>query len=251
MAQPSESRHASRGAAVATAPRSERVRRAGLALALFVAPWGFVAANAVYAWMTLHGGNDLTSRNALALAATHPLAYRLAGLAAMVGSLLMVPAVLGAMKLVRVRAAWLGLIGGVLMIGAYISYFAMVSQSFTTTAMAQRGGPLADYVAVLDATAHDPLTVWVIPLFILGNLVGTFLLGLALLRAHAVPAWAAYGVMAWSVLHVAGLVVGSELIEVTGAVLQGIGLAAVGITLLRQPLPEDAAHEAPSDLMRS
>ena len=98
--------------------RTARVRRDGMAVALFVAPWGFVAANAVYAWMTLHGGDDLTSRHALALAGAHPLAYRLGGLAAMVGSLLMVPAVLGAMRLVRVRAAWLGLIGGVLMIGA-------------------------------------------------------------------------------------------------------------------------------------
>jgi len=250
VAQPSENQDAGRGVAVATAPRSERARRTGLALALFVAPWGFVVANAVYAWMTLHGGDDLTSRHALALAGTHPFAYRLGGLAAMVGSLLMVPAVLGAMRLVRVRAAWLGLIGGVLTIGAYISYFAMVLQSFTTTAMAQRGGPLTDYVAVLDATAHDPLAVWVIPLFILGNIVGTFLLGLALLRARAVPAWAAYGVMAWSVLHVAGLVVGSEIVEVTGAVLQGIGLAVVGLTLLHQSLPDSAATEAPRESLR-
>jgi len=168
----------------------------------------------------------------------------------MVGSLLMVPAVLGAMRLVRVRAAWLGLIGGVLMIGGYICYFAMVFQSFTTTAMALRGGPLADYVAVLDATAHYPLTVWVIPLFILGNIVGTFLLGLALLRARAVPAWAAYGVMAWSVLDVAGLVVGNEIVEVTRAVLQGIGLAAVGIRLLHQPLPGNAANQMPHELSR-
>ena len=50
--------------------------------------------------------------------------------------------------------------------------------------MAQSGGPLTDHVAVLDATAHDPLSVWVISLFILGNLAGTFLLGVALLRAR-------------------------------------------------------------------
>ena len=230
--------------------RTARVRRDGLALALFVAPWGIVVANALYVWMTRHGGNDLTSSNALALAAAHPLAYRLGGLAAMIGSLFFVPAVLGAMRLVRVRAAWLGLIGGVLMIGAYICYFAMVFQSFTTTAMALSGGPLIDHVAVLDAIAHDPFTLWVIPLFILGNIVGTFLLGLALLRARAVPAWAAYAVMAWSALHVAGIVAGTEWFEVTGAVLQGIGLAVVGITLLHQPLPEEVANQLPDEPSR-
>jgi putative effector of murein hydrolase LrgA (UPF0299 family) len=229
--------------------RTARIRRDGLALALFIAPWGFVVANALYTWTTLHGGNDLTSRNALALAAAHPLADRLGILAAMLGSLLFVPAVLGAMRLVRVRAAWLGLIGGVLMIAAYICYFALVFQSLTTNAMAQRGGPLADYVAVLEAASKEPLTLWVAPLFIFGNIVGTFLLGLALLRARAVPAWAAYAVMAWSVLHVVGIALGSEWFEVTGAVLQGIGLAAVGLTLLRQPLPEDAANQAPYELL--
>ena len=210
-----------------------------MALALFIAPWGFVIANALYLWTTLHGGDDLTSRNALALAAAHPLADRLGILAAMLGSLLFVPAVLGAMRLVRVRAAWLGLIGGVLMIAAYICYFGLVFQSLTTNAMARQGGPVSAYVAVLDAVSNEPLTAWVGPLFIFGNIVGTFLLGLALLRARAVPAWAAYAVMAWSVLHVVGIAFGSEGFEVTGAILQGLGLAAVGIRLLRQPLPQD------------
>jgi hypothetical protein len=69
-------------------------------------------------------------------------------------------------------------------------------------------------------------------LFVLGNLVGTFLLGLALLRSHAVPAWAAAAVMAWPPLHITGLIVGSEWFEVTGAALQGIGFAVVGMHLL-------------------
>ena len=203
--------------------RTARVRRDGMAMALFIAPWGFVIANALYLWTTLHGGDDLTSRNALALAAAHPLADRLGILAAMLGSLLFVPAVLGAMRLVRVRAAWLGLIGGVLMIAAYICYLGLVFQSLTTNAMARQGGPVSAYVAVLDAVSNEPLTAWVGPLFIFGNIVGTFLLGLALLRARAVPAWAAYAVMAWSVLHVVGIAFGSEGFEVTGAILQGVG----------------------------
>lgn len=102
----------------------------------------------------------------------------------MLGCLLLVPAVLGAMRMVRVGAAWLGLIGGVLMIAAYICYFGMVFESLTTNAMARQGGPVANYVAVLDVVSKEPLTLWVAPLFIFGNIVGTFLLGLAPVQSH-------------------------------------------------------------------
>ena len=215
--------------------RTDRARRVGLALALVSAPWGFVVGNASYAIITLHGGSDLTSRDALALAGAHPLAYRLGGLAALLGSILMVPAVLGAMRLMHARLSRIGLIGGILMIGAYVCYFALVYQSFITTAMAQQGGSLGNYVAVLDAAAGDPLTVWVTALFIIGNIVGTFLLGFALLRAGVVARWAAYAVMSWSLLHVVGIIAGSEWFEVVGAFLQAAGLTAVGLRLLHRP----------------
>jgi hydrogenase/urease accessory protein HupE len=71
---------------------------------------------------------------------------------------------------------------------------------------------------------------------VLGNLVGTLLLGLALLRSRAVPAWAAVAVMCWPPLHVAGLVAGSEWYEVTGALLQAVGFVVTGVAVLREPL---------------
>jgi hypothetical protein len=39
--------------------------------------------------------------------------------------------------------------------------------------------------------------------------------------------------MAWPLLHITGLVVGTEWIEVAGAIAQGAGFAAVGVQLLR------------------
>jgi hypothetical protein len=77
---------------------------------------------------------------------------------------------------------------------------------------------------------------------VVGNLLGTLLLAAALLRSHAVPAWAALAVMAWPPLHVTGLVVGSEWFEVTGAVLQGVGFAVAGARLLSAP---PAGREVP------
>jgi hypothetical protein len=62
------------------------VRRLGGALALVLAPWGFVITNASYAWTIRNGGSDSTGAEALALAATSPDVFRLAVVAGMIGS---------------------------------------------------------------------------------------------------------------------------------------------------------------------
>ncbi|WP_433540820.1 DUF4386 family protein [Streptosporangium sandarakinum] len=211
---------------------SSPIRSLPLALALFSAPWGFVVANGAYAWATRAGGGDGNGAETLALAAAHPGLYRLGTVAAMLGSLLMVPAVLGAKRLVADRSPKLGFAGAALMAGGYICYFGIALSGITDLAMAERGGPIADYAAVLDSSQSDASVLWVFLLFVLGNLVGTLLLGLALLRSRRAPLWAAAAVLAWPPLHVTGLVVGSEWFEVAGAVLQGVGLAVTGSRLL-------------------
>lgn len=49
---------------------------------------------------------------------------------------------------------------------------------------------------VIDASQDDAATLWMFVLFVVGNLAGTFLVGLALLRSHTVVAWAAIAVLA-------------------------------------------------------
>jgi hypothetical protein len=220
---------------------TDRFRSIALAGALFVAPWGFVAANGTYAWITRNGGSDLTGADALTLAAAHPGAYRFAMVMAMVGSLLMVPAAIGAMRLTHRRAAKLGLIGGVLIAGGYICYFALVRADTITLAMAARGDHPADYAKVIDSSLTGASAVWVNVTFLIGNIVGTFLLALALLRSRSVYAWACYAVLGWSVLHIVGIVLGTEWFEVAGALTQAVGFAGVAVCLLRQVGPAAAS----------
>jgi hypothetical protein len=212
------------------------VRRVGSALALVLAPWGFVVANGAYAWAIRNGGSDETGADALALSAAHPLLLRVVLLAGMVGCLLLVPAVLGAFRLAPTSR--LVFAGGSLMIAGYICYFAVLTSSFDTLAMAARGGPLADYAAVIDASESDPWTSWVFFLFVVGNLLGTALFAIGLLHSKAVPVWAAIGIMTWPVLHVVGLVFfGNEVPQVIGALLQAIGFAGCAAVLLRRSIP--------------
>jgi hypothetical protein len=208
-----------------------RVRRLGGALALVLAPWGFAIANVSYAWMIRNGGSDETGAEALALAATGPGILRLAIVAGMIGCLLLIPAVLTALDLApRSRLAF---VGGSLMIAGYVCYFGVLLSNMMIIAMAERGGPLGDYAAVIDASQRDLATGWVFPIFIVGNLLGTLLFAIGLLRSRTVPMWSAILIMLWPVLHVSGLIIGGEVLEVIGAVLQAIGFAAVAAVVLR------------------
>jgi hypothetical protein len=113
------------------------------------------------------------------------------------------------------------------MIGGYVAYFGAVMMGLVGLAMVERGGPTGDYAAVLDA-ANTSAIPWFL-LFVAGNLLGTLLLGIALLRARTAPAWAAIAICAWPVLHVTGLIAGTEWFEVAGATLQAIGFGALAL----------------------
>jgi hypothetical protein len=212
--------------------RTARTRRVGLALAMFAAPWFVVVAETGHSLANPQGKDDIDPAVALAIATDHTTLQRWASLAALIGALLLVPAVMGVMRLVRTRAARLGLVAGVLTVTGYICYFALVLQgAFTETAMATTGGSTSQNVHVLQAVMDDPLGAgWVGPVFVLGNIVGTFLLGLALIRARTAGRWAGYGLIAWSVLHVLAF---SPWVEVAGAVAQAVGLAVAAAALLR------------------
>jgi hypothetical protein len=217
---------------VAQPESGQRLRRVGGALALVLAPWGFVITNATYAWMIRNGGSDETGADALSLAAAGPDLLRLGIVAGMIACLLIIPAVLTALRLAR--QSRLAFVGGSLMIAGYVCYFGVLLSNMIILAMAERGGPIADYAAVIDASQADLSTAWVFPIFIVGNLLGTVFFAIGLLRSRIVPVWAAILIMAWPPLHVAGLFLGGEVLEVLGAVLQAIGFAGVAAAVLRR-----------------
>ena len=148
--------------------RTAAARRVGLAVSMLVAPWFIVAAETARALTTAGNQDDTDPVVGLHLTAAHLALTRWASLAAMLGALLLVPAVLGVMRLVRTRAARLGLVGGVLTATGYICYFALVFHgAFTQAAMVTAGGSLDQDVDVLRRFDADPLgALWVGPLFV-------------------------------------------------------------------------------------
>ncbi len=154
-------------------PREPRSVRPLSALAMLLAPWGFVVANTAYMLAIRDGGNEDTSLDTLALYAAHPDLVRLAVVGGLVACLLVVPAVLGLFRLAP--SSRLVRVGGSLMIAGYICYFAVLSSALTTLAMAEQGEP-ALFAKALDAAQGEVAGIGIFALFVLGNLVGTLLL---------------------------------------------------------------------------
>jgi hypothetical protein len=227
-------------------PRTARARRAGLVAALAAAPWLLVLGTVAGLLALGQGGSDSTGAGSLALAAAHPGLYRSAMVFTMLGALLMVPAVIGVMRLVGYRAARLGLIGGVLTAAAYISYFALDSGDRLTLALAARGDTGAEFGRVLDASLNGASVVWYSLLFAAGSLIGTFLLGLALWGSRVVPRWAAGSVLAWAVLKIPEFL-GLRTAEAAGLVLLAVGFAVAARALSRVPLVAAAPPQVSED----
>lgn len=200
---------------------------------MLLAPWGFAVTNVCYAWAIRNGGSDSTGAEAIALGGAHPMLFRVGITAGMIGCILLVPAVLGLFRLAPASRAVL--IGGSLMIAGYICYFAVLQSSFMVLAMAGLGGDPTRFAAAIDASQADPWPAWVFLLFVVGNLIGTLVLAIGLLRSRAVPPWAAMAIGLWPPLHVIGLVFfGNEIPQVIGAVLQALGFAGCAVELVRR-----------------
>jgi hypothetical protein len=107
--------------------------------------------------------------------------------------------------------------------------------------MVHVGGSTSQNVKVLQANLDEPRVIWVYLLFVLGNIVGTFLMGIALIRARTVSKVAGYGLIGWSVLHLLGF----PFSEVAGGVTQAVGFALVAVVLLRRAFEECVPQESP------
>jgi len=205
-------------------------RRRAAAIALPLGFLGQLVANAAFSWATRDGGGDATGADALELYARQPEAMLVATVAALVGCLLIVPGALAAGRVLRPRSPRLTLAAVLLIITGYICYFGIVATNFVTLALAEAGLPAG---AALDASQSYPAALPVFLLFVLGNMGGALLLAIAVFRSREVPAWAGVGILAWTVLHIVGLVVGSEWFEVAGGVLQIAGLSMITARALR------------------
>jgi hypothetical protein len=170
----------------------------------------------------------------LSVATSHVDRYYIANLIAMVGLILVVPAVLGLMHMIRERRPAYGAVGGGLtMIGVLCSLVG-VGAAFVIWEMARHGGDTASNHAVVRALLHDAGAV--IPLSILGMVgaVGAVILGAGLYLARVVDWWMALFFAAGVVCITVAFPVGALALAIVGAALMVVGLGSVGLVVLRE-----------------
>jgi hypothetical protein len=207
-----------------------KFRRVAGAIALPIGILLQAASNAVYSLITMNGGSDATGAGALELVSSYPTQSHLAVTLSVIGSMLIVAGVPAALRVLRPARPRLSLVGGILMMAGYIAYFGIV---FSTTLHIALAATDVDAAAAIDASQDN---VWSFPfmiLFIVGNILGTFLLGLAVLLSKQLPTVAGVLIMAWPVLHIIGLIAGTEWFAVAGATLETIGLVILAMAALR------------------
>lgn len=222
-----------------------RFRRIVGAVAL---PTAFVlqlVTNTTYAWASTQSGlvDTESSAEALELFGRYPGAVVLASCAAMVGVLVMIPGLLAALRVLGPGAPRLALVAVTLMIAGYVCYFGMVMTGFDTLALAEFAiaHPQIDAAAVLDAM-QSPVLLPFFLLFVIGNLLGTLLLGIAVIRSRAVPRLAGVLVMCWTLGHIVNILGGGEWFAVAGGTLEIIGLGILATAALRMTDAQWAAR---------
>lgn len=188
--------------------------------------------NVLYARAVDTSGLDDTgsSADSLTFYAMFPTEMIIATVFALAGSLLAIPGLLAALRLLRATRPRLALSAVTLMIAGYVCYFGIVTTNFGTLALAVAG---VDAGAALDAGQQHPAGLWIFGLFVVGNLIGTLLLGLAVVLSRDLPWQAGALIIGWPVGHVVNIVVGNEWFAVTGGALQVIGLSLLALRALR------------------
>jgi hypothetical protein len=207
---------------------SQHLRKTVAGACMVLAPLLFLIAFVVSPEFETEAGKQLS------VAADNVDRFYAANLVALIGLMLVVPAILGVMHMIRERRpAYSGLGGGLALIGVFAS---MVGQGVALVVweMARHGADSAGNTAVIDGVIHDAGTV--LPIYILGyiGVVGVVVLAAGLWMSRVVDWWMALffaaGVVCINVAFPAGLLA----LAIVGSALTLVGLGSMGLMVLRE-----------------
>jgi hypothetical protein len=151
---------------------------------------------------------------------------------ATVGVLTLVPGILAVARLSRENAPRLTAWALALAVPGYLAMGLMLGYDHLVWSATHASLSTADAAAVIDA-AHPALEVSM-AVFVLGHVVGTVLLGLALLRSGRLPAWVGWGIAVSQPLHfIATVFLGSPQVDFVAWTMTAVGMAVAGRELLK------------------
>jgi hypothetical protein len=151
---------------------------------------------------------------------------------AYIGMLTLVPGLIAAARICRDAAPRLTTWALGLAVPGYLSLGMFLGSDHLLWSVTDAGLSGADSVAVFEA-GHLSIDV-AIGVWVVGHVVGTVLLGLALLRSGRIPAWAGWAIAVSQPLHfVATVILGSPQVDFVAWSLTAVGMAFVAREVLK------------------
>lgn len=179
-------------------------------------------------------GSDETGKEIVGAVAANQWAYTVVPVVLTVGVLLLIPAVVTAIGLAAVRAPYLAYIGGGMAVAGYASLLSTFTGPQVAMALAAAGVPTQQAATVIDKMTSGSVVLNLLTfVFVAGHILGTTILGVALVRAHVVALWAGALIAISPPIHLVAHIVESKPADLVSFSLLAIGLWAVAVRVWR------------------
>lgn len=168
----------------------------------------------------------------------HSLAHQTFDAVALWTGVLLAPTavsgVIAAVWVSRRRAPVLATIGAFLAVPGFIALAGQGSAQNIITILAAQGKVDPGFAYTASSAVQElPQSGALVGIFVFGHLIGTIILGMALWRSHAVPAWIAWALAVSQPIHLISAMTGNHPLDLLGWGLTAFGFAAAGLVLLR------------------
>ena len=183
--------------------------------------------------MVIHPASDMDEATQVATIADNLDAWYVAHLLAFVSIVLVVPAVLGLMHMLRERQVALGHVGGGLAILGLLALTGLVAMELVLWQMAGAGNT-AETVALLERLNETAGIVIPFVLLSFGFSIGMAVLAVGLYRARAVQSWMAVFVAVGAILFGFAVATAMNWLAIVAAAFLVVGLGAIGRMVLRE-----------------
>lgn len=204
-------------------------RRLASVFCLVAAPAVIVAAFVIAPF-----GNDETGKEIVGAVAANRWAYTVVPVALTAGILLLIPAVMTAIGLAAVRSPYLAYIGGGMAIAGYVALPSTFLGPQAAMALSAAGVSPDQAAAVIDKLMSGSVVLNVLSVvFVAGHILGTTVLGLALIRARVVAIWAGAMVVVSQPIHLLAHLIESKPADLVAFSLLALGLWAVAARVWR------------------
>jgi hypothetical protein len=194
---------------------------------MVVAPFVLLVATVI------HPASDMDEATQVATIADNLDAWYVAHLLAFVSIVLVVPAVLGLMHMLREREVALGHVGGGLALLGLLAFTGIVAMELVLWQMAGAGNT-AETVALLERLNETAGIVIPFVLLSFGFSLGMATLAVGLYRARAVQSWMAVFVAVGAILFGFAVATAMNWLAIVAAAFLLVGLGAIGRMVLRE-----------------